>query len=409
MRQDLEIAGGMRRSSISKQRLYSSRSGHKASLNPQFFWFMLLLLSAIGMGLVYFKKVPMSKQNFSSASSISPKILLLSLKQGILQDRRDFSMPISWFRGFEKVQRKHGDHAGPEQMTIYFPTNFPIDLFMLKTLRTIKKNQFKVIDCRENLKTKTTSLSFGLGNRTVGQILFREDNNLPWLDVYVVIIVDDFGYYDDETVQGFLDLPYPVTFSIIPGLKYSQQVAQKAIDRGFEIMIHLPMEPLHSKIERNGYTVFVGMSEKQIRQVINRACSQLPAAKGLNNHMGSKVSLDRLTLIRLMKALREKGLYFVDSMTNPTSLGISVARRMGVPAVRMNAYLDNPQSSLGAKENLELVIKKATKQGYAIAIAHARRETLGVLQAELPRWAEQGVHFIPMSQYWQLVKLNIRG
>ena len=396
----------MGRSSISKQRFYYSHSRFQKSLDPRLFWVVLLLISTTGMGLVYFERIPMAKQSSGSSPNVPPKVSLWPLKQDILQSCQRLSMPTNWFQGFQQIGQEPVASSQPVQIVVRVPGNFPLDLFTLEVFRALQRNQLQILNCRENLKTKNTMLSFGLMNQVLGRFSFREDDDLSWVDAYVVIIVDDFGYRDDKTVQGFLDLPYPICFSIIPGLKYSQVVARKAIERGFEVMIHLPMEALHSKVERNGYTVRVDMSEKQIRQVVNRACSQLPAAKGLNNHMGSKVSIDRLTLTRLLKALREKGLYFVDSMTSRRSLGVPVARSLGVPAVRMNTYLDNPKSSLGAKEKLAIVIRKAAERGYAIAIAHARSETLKILQVEMPRWAEQGIHFISMSQYWKYQNLK---
>ena len=58
----------------------------------------------------------------------------------------------------------------------------------------------------------------------------------------IVIIIDDFGYRDDNVSEGFLLLDANLTFAVIPGHNNSKVFAAKAKQRGFEVIVHMPME-----------------------------------------------------------------------------------------------------------------------------------------------------------------------
>jgi len=253
--------------------------------------------------------------------------------------------------------------------------------------------------CKDRDHPPGYQLIFGDQVLPLVRVDFEIDPTLPWEEAKIALIIDDFGYHFDDTVKGFLDLPYAVTFAVIPGLPYSQTVAEQASHRGFEIMIHLPMEPLKTeRVENQGYTLFTGMSLKRIKKILEKAYRQLPQAKGLNNHMGSKVSLDRKTLGRLMEALRSLNLYYIDSQTHPRSRAYRLARKAGLRSARIDTYLDNPQSPLDLHEKMQLLVEKAKERGYAIGTGHARPETLEFLKEEMAQLAIKGIRFAPVSE-----------
>ena len=60
----------------------------------------------------------------------------------------------------------------------------------------------------------------------------------------IIIIIDDFGYRNDEVSEGFLTLNEDLTFAVIPGHENSKLFARKAHKMGYEVIIHMPMESL---------------------------------------------------------------------------------------------------------------------------------------------------------------------
>ncbi len=58
----------------------------------------------------------------------------------------------------------------------------------------------------------------------------------------IAIIIDDLGR-DHRIAQKFLELPGPLTLSVLPHLAHSGQVADATLTKRWEVMVHLPMEP----------------------------------------------------------------------------------------------------------------------------------------------------------------------
>lgn len=302
------------------------------------------------------------------------------------------SVPEDWLR------RPQTNAAGfPEVWHIFFPPSFPVHELALDILNMAERRHLQIVSAYEKLKPCGLGITLAGADGSALQLLFREKKNLEWFPGRIAVIVDDFGYTLDRTTAAFLNVPFPITFAVIPGTDHDRQVAEKARNSGYDVLIHLPMEPLNGRVEHNGYTVFTNMSQSQIDRVVERARRRIPWAIGINNHMGSKATADRRTMARLMRALKRRGLIFVDSGTNPHSVAYALARQTGVPALRLTTYLDNPKSSQTLRQKLEEVVRALPEKHQAVVIGHARPETAKLLPQEMARWAFRGVKFVRLQ------------
>ena len=78
----------------------------------------------------------------------------------------------------------------------------------------------------------------------------------------IAIVIDDWGYNLDNLY--ILDqIKYPFTASVLPRLNYSEEVAQGLHNRGFQVILHLPMEP-HEKYRLEKNTILTSLQEKEI-------------------------------------------------------------------------------------------------------------------------------------------------
>ncbi len=214
----------------------------------------------------------------------------------------------------------------------------------------------------------------------------------------VALVIDDFGYSAGELAKGFLELPWAVTVSVIPGLPFSGVIAEQAAAAGKEVMVHMPMEPLHEPVEDRGFTLLVTLSEKEIRERVARALACVPGAVGMNNHQGSRATADVQVMTVLMQELKSRGLYFVDSRTNSQSIALEVAERMQVPCVANATFLDVEPDTAKVHRQLSLLAQVAKRKGKAVGIGHMRRTTYELVRREVPRLQEQGLRFVPVSQ-----------
>ena len=158
----------------------------------------------------------------------------------------------------------------------------------------------------------------------------------------VVIIVDDIGM-SKSSVDKLLDIPAPITIAVLPNLPYSEYAATEAHKKGREVMLHLPMEPKES----SGYTavdagedaLVVGLPKSEIKRRIEVNLASVPHIQGVNNHMGSKFMESEELLELVMEEVKEKDLFFVDSMTSGASMGSEAASKFGVRSAERDIFL----------------------------------------------------------------------
>lgn len=186
----------------------------------------------------------------------------------------------------------------------------------------------------------------------------------------VAIIVDDFGNNMRGTEEMFA-LPVKITAAVMPFLPTTEKDARRAHELGFDVLVHLPMEPRQGKPEWLGPgAVLTRMSDAEVRQKVEAALDNVPYAIGINNHMGSKVTGDERVMGIVLAVCKERGLFFVDSHTNYRSVAGRMAREMGLPPIENHIFLDDVHTSSHVVKQLKLVEERALEQRYCITIGH---------------------------------------
>jgi uncharacterized protein len=211
--------------------------------------------------------------------------------------------------------------------------------------------------------------------------------------VKLAVIVDDCGQWID-TERGFIALDIPLTLSVLPDVPYAGVVAREASAAGKGVMLHLPMETLSGMNPGPG-KVTTEMSDSQIATQVEADLAQVPFARGVNNHEGSKASADERVMRDVIGVLAQRGnLFFIDSRTNPASVGEATAEQMGVPTARRDVFLDNRADVAYSEAQLLEAAAIARRTGSAIAIGHPRPTTLEAVRAMIPRLEASGIQFV---------------
>jgi polysaccharide deacetylase 2 family uncharacterized protein YibQ len=117
----------------------------------------------------------------------------------------------------------------------------------------------------------------------------------------------------------------------------------------------------------------------------------VPHVKGINNHMGSKATRAPILMEFLMKEIKVRGFYFIDSRTHHETVALRRAIEKGVPAAERSVFLDNENDPDFIRKRIALLRQRAREEGYAIGIGHLRSSTIESLRAELPHFSEYGV------------------
>jgi len=192
------------------------------------------------------------------------------------------------------------------------------------------------------------------------------------------IVIDDFGYRPVQENQ-VLALPSAISVAVLPNAPHAREMATKAHNQGHEVLIHLPMAPL-SKQPLEKDTLRPEMSSSEIERIIREAVNNVPYAIGLNNHMGSAMTSSLFGMQKVMQALEQYNLYFLDSMTIGNSQAMRAAAGTGVKVIKRKVFLDDSQKEADIRVQFNRAIELARKNGSAIAIGHPHPSTVRVLQ-----------------------------
>ncbi len=220
----------------------------------------------------------------------------------------------------------------------------------------------------------------------------------------VAIVIDDMGYRMD-LARAFINLPWPITFSVLPFTGRAREVATLAHVKGHEVMLHLPMdangggEAIERLESRTPGMLLVSMSDGELRRLVRKEMAQIPYARGANNHMGSRFTRDARCMRVVLTELKARGYYFLDSLTDSRSVACQEARKVGVRCFRRDVFLDNSRDVAYILHQLDLLARLALKRGRAVAIGHPSEATLEALSEGLPKLEKMGIKVVPLSKF----------
>ncbi len=212
----------------------------------------------------------------------------------------------------------------------------------------------------------------------------------------LAIIVDDLGY-DRASAEVLFALPFPLTVAVLPNLPYSADIAEEAYRRGYQVMLHLPMES-NGEAKPEAIELRRGMSPDEVTRLLAGMLETVPHAVGVNNHQGSLATADPQLMAAVMPTLRERDLFFIDSRTTTATVAHEAAVRAGVPAASRNVFLDDTPTREAVRQQLALAARHARQHGFAIAIGHPHPATLQALQEYLPQLEAHGIGLVFASE-----------
>lgn len=231
----------------------------------------------------------------------------------------------------------------------------------------------------------------------------QKDLSKGWGDQLpkVAIVIDDLGR-SRKTALEIFQINVPFTLSILPHESSSRWIAQEGYSLGFEVIGHIPMEA-KKPMELGKGGLYLKMTDDEIIETLSGNISALPDIQGISNHMGSALTEDRRTMQLIMTVLHEYQLYFLDSLTTAGSVGYEIARSRDVRAMKRDVFLDYMDDSVYIGKQWEELVRAAEEKGYAIGIAHPRKNTLEFFRKTLP---SDRVTVVPLSELLDTVNIK---
>ncbi len=213
----------------------------------------------------------------------------------------------------------------------------------------------------------------------------------------LAIIIDDCGY-DMAPVRALTALKLPFSYAILPFKNFSSDVLEIVKNTGNVPMLHLPMEPENrSAMSEGKNTICVEMTKAKISELTRNAVNSLPGIVGVNNHQGSRAIADEAVTRTVLQELKRSGLFFVDSRTTAKSVGVKVAKQLGVRTAKNDLFLDNSSDVEAIHKQIYAALEMAERNGSAIAICHARPNTVKAWQLYADEIRATGITFVPVT------------
>jgi len=214
----------------------------------------------------------------------------------------------------------------------------------------------------------------------------------------VALVVDDMGH-DLSALDVLIGLEERLTVAVLPNSRYAVQTAEIARKNGIEIILHLPLEPLNNQESGDGAEGIIrsDMSRMTIRSMMEDYLARVPHIRGVNNHMGSRGTADAALMRLVLEPLKERNLFFLDSMTSPRSIAAATAREMGIPAATRSVFLDDGGDPLSVRDRLNELFRQARANGVAVGICHPYPHTLEVLKERFRGLGELGLEAVFIS------------
>ncbi len=213
----------------------------------------------------------------------------------------------------------------------------------------------------------------------------------------MAIVLDDWGNKLSlaDTAVG---LKRPLTLAILPHLRHSRRIAEKAHQNNLGVMLHMPMQPKGDETHLEPHTLTTDMSEADIIKYLDSALADVPYVQGVNNHMGSAATSDRRVISTVLAHLKKKGLFFMDSSTTTDTLGPTVAKELGLPFTKRDVFLDNELKAAAIRVQLGQARDIALKYGQVVAIGHDYKVTLDTIKEVIPEFEKQGIRFVLVKE-----------
>ncbi|MHC8509594.1 MAG: divergent polysaccharide deacetylase family protein [Rhodospirillales bacterium] len=209
-------------------------------------------------------------------------------------------------------------------------------------------------------------------------------------------MIDDVGLNRARTKE-IIALDAPLTLSFLTYAGHLPEQTRAARARGHETMLHVAMEPMGRDADPGPGALLTSHSEAEILRRLRAGLGRFEGIAGVNNHMGSRFTAERASLMTVMAELGARGLFFLDSRTSARSVAAGVASEFGVPFAVRDVFLDDAADSKTTAQRLAETEALARRQGHAVAIGHPRDATLAALRAWIPQARARGVVIAPVS------------
>nr|WP_317403434.1 divergent polysaccharide deacetylase family protein [uncultured Helicobacter sp.] len=294
---------------------------------------------------------------------------------------------------------------GFSQIFLGLHTDNFIQLDEMEQNKPTQENNIETADSKDFNQNDTQSLM--IDNKTTLQNPNTQipQNLISSPKPKVLLIMDDLSKLSQ--IKSLESLPLNITPSIFPKTRsngITPKLAQRVIQNGKSFMIHLPLEA-QNFTQKELEPLKVGIDKQSLKEQILQIKQDFPHLVYLNNHTGSRFTKSKADMKNLLEVFDELDLKFIDSVTIPNPASEILAKEQKRLIMQRDIFLDNQTNIAYTKKQLTLLIKKAKKKGYAIAICHPHPSTFKAL-AQMQKELNANLELVSPSELESFLREN---
>lgn len=390
-------------------RSYKKDPSEKLSHSIPIFLICLALLSTLGLDYIKWKRgedsyifsaLKRKKEVVAKAEKLKKAEDKVDISQALLKTVSDTGIP-------DESVNQYTDDEGAYHLLVDLPikkynqleSSF-IDTFRVHNFQVIEKEEQQTDEKKyylwqaQDLKERKLTVLFSCEKE--GVKIARKPPLRPAANK-VALIVDDMGY-SLEAINELCSMGLPLTIAIIPYSPLASEIATISRQHDLEVILHLPLEAINNEGNHSKGMITAEMSEEEVIAIVEKNLDQVPYIRGVNNHMGSKITADSQFMNIILKRLKDRDLFFIDSRTTSNSVAYTIAQSLNIPSAYRHIFLDGELNESYIKGQLIELFRRAQKNGFALGICHPTKETLKVLKESFHLVDEYGLQPVLASQ-----------
>jgi polysaccharide deacetylase 2 family uncharacterized protein YibQ len=214
----------------------------------------------------------------------------------------------------------------------------------------------------------------------------------------IAIVVNGLGQSASASKTALDSLPSGITLGFVPYAADAQNWVAKARERGHEVLLQIPMEPLDfPESDLGPQTLRAGQDEEANIQRLSWAMSRFTGYAGVTNLLGQRFLTNSEALSPVLTYLNRRGLYFFDNGAASQSVAPMVASQVGIPAAQSGPALDTVQNPSEIDRRLSELETQARANGTAVGTAFLYPATVARIAAWARGLQARGFVLVPVS------------
>lgn len=223
---------------------------------------------------------------------------------------------------------------------------------------------------------------------------FEDTSKLP----RIAILVKGIALNSRSSQMAIDSLPPEIDMAISPYGRNMQDWVQKSRDKGHEVFLMLPMEPLsYPKNDPGPHTLMASYSARDNIRRLEWILSRFTGYVGVVNDMGSRFTANDKAVKPIVRNLHDRGLMVFDGRTTRYSRLAKEAKRIGMPRVINTRYIDNEVTKTYIEKRLKELENTARTYGSSVGIMNSYPISIRMVNEWAATLKEKGFQLVPIT------------